>query len=75
MKNIQKKQTETNTNNCKYRKPKYANLYLRNDYVSAPLWIRKYTHINILIITPKIVIVPQHAYSLGSKQKNNFGGI
>ena len=26
MKNIHKKQTETNTNNCKYRKPNYANL-------------------------------------------------
>ena len=37
--------------------------------MSAPLWIIKYTHINILIITPKIVIVPQHAYSLASKQK------
>lgn len=35
--------------------------------MSAPLWIIKYTHINILIIIPKIVIVPQHAYSLSKK--------
>ena len=41
----------------------------------APHWIIKYTHINKLIITPKLIIVPQHVNSLGSKQKINFGGI
>lgn len=72
--NIKKKQTETNPN-CKYRKPKYTNLQLRNYYKLAPHWIIKYTHINTLIITPKIIIVPQHVNSLASKQKNSFGGI
>lgn len=40
--------------------------------MSAPLLIIKYTHIDILIITPKIVIVPQHAYSLGSYPKKTI---